>query len=153
MNIKKIRELLKLGKEFDVSEIEVRGISTKIRIVLKQKATSSLDFDYLVKQPITEEQTSSKSSVPEQPKAPSKKYHEIKSPIVGTFYRAPAPNAKPYVEVGDYIKKGQVLCIVEAMKVMNEIESDSDGKIVKILPDNEQAVQYNEVLFLVDTET
>jgi acetyl-CoA carboxylase biotin carboxyl carrier protein len=74
----------------------------------------------------------------------------IKSPIVGTFYRAPSPDAASYVDVGDMVKPGQVVCIVEAMKLMNEIESDVSGKIVKILVNNEDPVEYNQELFLVE---
>ncbi len=79
-----------------------------------------------------------------------KKYHEIKSPIVGTFYRAPSPDAEPYVKVGDIVQAGQVLCIVEAMKLMNEIESDINGKIVQILVENAQPVEYGQTLFLIE---
>ena len=74
----------------------------------------------------------------------------ITSPIVGTFYRSPSPDADPYVEEGDLVKKGQVLCIVEAMKLMNEIESELDGKIVKILADSTKAVEFAQPLFLID---
>ena len=78
--------------------------------------------------------------------------HEIHSPIVGTFYRAPAPDADPYVQVGDRISEGSVLCIVEAMKLMNEIESDVSGKVVKILVENATPVEYNQPLFLIEKE-
>ncbi|MCS6990165.1 MAG: acetyl-CoA carboxylase biotin carboxyl carrier protein [Chloroherpetonaceae bacterium] len=84
------------------------------------------------------------------PAEPAKKYKEIRSPMVGTFYRAPAPDANPYVQVGDTITKGKVLCIIEAMKLMNEIESDVDGKIVKILVENGKPVEFDQVLFLVE---
>ena len=75
--------------------------------------------------------------------------HVINSPIVGTFYRAPPPDADPYVKVGDFVEQGQTLCIVEAMKLMNEIESDVRGTIVKVLPENAQPVEYGEQLFVV----
>jgi acetyl-CoA carboxylase biotin carboxyl carrier protein len=78
--------------------------------------------------------------------------HIINSPIVGTFYRAPSPDADPFVEVGSRIKKGQVLCIIEAMKLMNEIESDVDGVVAKIYPQNAQAVEYGEPLFAVKAD-
>jgi acetyl-CoA carboxylase biotin carboxyl carrier protein len=76
--------------------------------------------------------------------------HEIRSPIVGTFYRAPAPDAAPFVQVGTSVDAGTVLCIIEAMKLMNEIESDVSGKVVKILVENAQPVEYGQVLFLVE---
>jgi len=78
-------------------------------------------------------------------------YYQIRSPMVGTFYRSPSPGAEPYVKEGDIVKKGQVLCIIEAMKVMNEIESDVTGRIVKVLVENGKPVEYNQPLFLVDT--
>jgi acetyl-CoA carboxylase biotin carboxyl carrier protein len=77
-------------------------------------------------------------------------YHEIRSPIVGTFYTAPSPDADPFIEVGQQIAIGDVLCIVEAMKLMNEIESDIGGRVVKILVENAQPVEYNQVLFLIE---
>jgi len=82
---------------------------------------------------------------------PEKKYHEVKSPMVGTFYKRASPDAAPYVQVGDTIKKGQVLCIVEAMKLMNEIQSDISGKIVEACLEDGQMSEYGEVLFRVDT--
>ena len=75
--------------------------------------------------------------------------HLVASPIVGTFYRAPSPDADPYVKVGDFVEKGQVLCIVEAMKLMNEIESDVSGTVIKVLTENAQPVEYGEHLFAV----
>ena len=82
--------------------------------------------------------------------AAAPKYLELKSPMVGTFYSAPEPGAKPYVSIGDRIKKGQVLCIIEAMKIMNEIESEFDGVVREILADNSHPVEYGQVLFRVD---
>ena len=78
--------------------------------------------------------------------------HKICSPIVGTFYRAPAPDADPYIQVGDSVSEGGVLCIVEAMKLMNEIESDVSGKVVKILVDDGTPVEYNQPIFLIQTD-
>ncbi len=78
-------------------------------------------------------------------------YHVIKSPLVGTFYRAPSPNAPPFVEVGDRVSTGQTLCIIEALKVMNEIESDVNGIVKKILVGNGEVVEYGQPLFLIDT--
>jgi len=78
--------------------------------------------------------------------------HLLRSPIVGTFYTSPSPDAEPYVRVGDRVKRGQVLCIVEAMKLMNEIESDEDGVIEKVFPKNAQPVEYGEPLFAVRSD-
>lgn len=86
------------------------------------------------------------------PSAPAKAYHEIRSPIVGTFYRSPSPDAAPYIEVGQSVSPGQVLCIIEAMKLMNEIECDAYGKIAKIVVDNGQPVEFNQLLFLIEQE-
>jgi len=83
------------------------------------------------------------------PVAPVDDVHVVSSPIVGTFYRAPNPDAEPYVKVGDTVSSGQVLCIVEAMKLMNEIESDVDGTIVKVFPDNAAPVEYGAQLFAI----
>jgi acetyl-CoA carboxylase biotin carboxyl carrier protein len=83
---------------------------------------------------------------------PEKKLHEIRSPIVGTFYRAPAPDAEPFVQVGSHVTPGTTLCIIEAMKLMNEIQSDVAGTVVKILVENGQPVEYNQVLFLIEPD-
>ncbi|HEY4643257.1 MAG TPA: acetyl-CoA carboxylase biotin carboxyl carrier protein, partial [Bacteroidota bacterium] len=87
---------------------------------------------------------------PEAGTAAGKSYHEVRSPIVGTFYRAPAPDAEPYVEFGSKVEVGAVLCIIEAMKLMNEIESDVAGRVVKIAVENGQPVEYNQTLFLIE---
>jgi len=83
------------------------------------------------------------------PPSPSAGAHIVTSPIVGTFYRSPSPDADPFVEVGSRVKRGQVLCIIEAMKLMNEIESDVDGVVVEIFPQNAQAVEFGEPLFAI----
>jgi acetyl-CoA carboxylase biotin carboxyl carrier protein len=88
-------------------------------------------------------------AAPQAAAGPQPGSHILNSPIVGTFYRAPAPDADPFVEVGSRVKKGQVLCIIEAMKLMNEIESDVDGTIVEIYPQNAQAVEFGEPLFAI----
>ena len=81
-----------------------------------------------------------------------KTHHIIRSPIIGTFYRAPAPDAPPYVETGDIIKAGQVVCIIEAMKLMNEIQAENGGKVVKILVDNAKPVEYNQMMIVLELE-
>lgn len=88
----------------------------------------------------------------EEERYPESRYHIIRSPIVGTFYRAPAPDAPPYVEEGDSIKAGQVVCIVEAMKLMNEIQAEQGGRVVKVLSENAQPVEYSQKLIVIDPE-
>jgi acetyl-CoA carboxylase biotin carboxyl carrier protein len=88
----------------------------------------------------------------EDVKEEEKELHVIKSPLVGTFYRSPSPGAPPFVEEGDMVSPGQVLCIIEALKVMNEIESDVKGRVEKILVENGQSVEYGQPLFLINTE-
>jgi acetyl-CoA carboxylase biotin carboxyl carrier protein len=88
----------------------------------------------------------------EQPKEGESKYKEVRSPIVGTFYRSSSPEKPPYVKVGDTIEVGQVVCIVEAMKLFNEIESELNGKVVKVMVEDAQPVEYDQVLFLIDPE-
>lgn len=151
MRLKKIQNLIKLLENSIVSEIEVTDMwGRKVRVSKSANNTAP---------PQTSVQTPSAQARSETAIQPSRdKIAEtmpanttsIKSPIVGTFYRATAPDAKPYVEVGDVVKPGQVVCVVEAMKLMNEIESDVVGKIVKILVKNEEAVEYNQDLFLVE---
>jgi acetyl-CoA carboxylase biotin carboxyl carrier protein len=90
-------------------------------------------------------------AAPAAPAAPAAGSHILTSPIVGTFYRSPSPDAGPFAEIGSRVKKGQVLCIIEAMKLMNEIESDVDGVVVEIYPQNAQAVEFGEPLFAIRT--
>ena len=105
----------------------------------------------IVTAPATPKPGSSSEHVAEQQPAESvSNAVEIKSPMVGTFYRAPSPEADPYIKEGDTVSPGKVLCIIEAMKLMNEIEAEISGRIVKILVENTQAVEYNQPLFLVE---
>ena len=148
MNLKEIREILELLKGSDVSEFELgRGdMVLKLRrgpanapVVLPPSAPAAPARAASVP-PAT-------ASVPPMPT-----YKEILSPIVGTFYRSPAPDAAPFVEVGTRVVKGQVLCIVEAMKIMNQIESDTTGTISAIIVENAQPVAYGQALFHITPE-
>ena len=149
MNLKEIREILELLKGSDVREFELgRGdMVLKLRrgpanvpVVLPSPAPAPAAPARPVEEP---------SSAPVSPKPT---YKEILSPIVGTFYRSPAPDASPFVEVGTRVVKGQVLCIVEAMKIMNQIESDTTGTIAAIIVENAQPVAYGQALFHVTPE-
>ena len=149
MNLKEIREILELLKGSDVSEFELGRGDT----VLKLRRGP-------VNVPVALPPAAPASAAPARPAEeraavpvpPKPTYKEILSPIVGTFYRSPAPDAAPFVEVGTRVVKGQVLCIVEAMKIMNQIESDTTGTIAAIIVENAQPVAYGQALFHVTPE-
>jgi len=160
MDISYIKELIKLLDESGVDEIEIEEEGKKVR-VSKAHHNSSIPQAFLpqfvlqapmVPQPPASPGVDSAAAAEavSASKPDEKKYHEVRSPIVGTFYRAPAPNPDPYVQVGSVVQQGTVLCIVEAMKLMNEIESDAAGRIVQILVENGKPVEYNQPLFLVE---
>ncbi|MDP2208356.1 MAG: acetyl-CoA carboxylase biotin carboxyl carrier protein [Bacteroidota bacterium] len=157
MDLNYLKKITKILAESNVDEIEIEEEGLKIRVARHSQnsgmvAPAQQQYVQSIASAVQERQTPV-STAPPQPPAPAvieKKYTEIKSPIVGTFYRAPSPDADSYVEVGKTINKGDVLCIIEAMKLMNEIESDISGKIVKIIAENAQPVEYNQVLFLID---
>ena len=146
---KHIQELIDLLKKNNLTELELEREGLRIRVRYEigvRTITTSVP-----------EQGTSVSTSASQPLAAAGTQTEdttgmitIASPIVGTFYRSPSPDADPYVEEGDYVKKGQVLCIVEAMKLMNEIESEVDGRVTKILAESTKPVEYGQALFLVD---
>ena len=160
MDLSYVKKLIKLLSDSDVDEIEIEEEGKKIRVVKHGSnsfaAAPGVNTMYF---PIHQQVPQAPPALAAQPApaaeppvavAPQKKFHEIKSPIVGTFYKAPAPDAAPFVEIGSMIQPGSVLCIVEAMKLMNEIESDVTGKVVKIMAQNGQAIEYGQTLFLVD---
>ncbi len=158
MRVEDIEKLLKLFDASTAVELEIREMLGRT-IRLSKVSTKTLTSAPAV--PATASAPSTPSVPPPAPAKPTvvseppaktetKNTLAIRSPIVGTFYRAPAPDAPPYVEVGDVVKPGQVVCIVEAMKLMNEIESDISGRIVKILVKNEEPVQYNQELFIIE---
>ena len=156
MDINLLKKLIKMVEQSEIAEFAVQEGDLKVKISKNSKGSAHVNlppsFDY--QQAILSAQAASKQSnevTPPPAKEVKSNLHEIKSPIVGTFYRAPAPDADPYIQVGDIVSPGNVLCIVEAMKLMNEIESDVSGKIVKILVENATPVEYNQPLFLIET--
>ena len=152
MNLEKLKKLLDFMEEHNLQEMELKGLFYHIRMK-KAGETSYIPVESVNKS--EKQATVSVASTPNQPSETKKEsennYYQIRSPMVGTFYRSPSPGAEPYVKEGDIVKKGQVVCIIEAMKVMNEIESDVTGRIVKVLVENGKPVEYNQPLFLVDT--
>ncbi len=160
MEITYIKKVIKLLENSSIDEIEIEEEGKKLRVARNKTAPPALSYPvnmpYQMPPPAgpqpssaTEPQAQTRSAP--TPKSDQESYHSVLSPIVGTFYRSPSPDADPYIAEGQAVKKGQVLCIVEAMKLMNEIESDADGKVVKILVENGKPVEYNQPLFLIDT--
>jgi len=150
MDINLIKKLIKLVENSEVTDLEVEENGIKIKVAKKVRVSQLpvQNFQAPAMQALPVESKETIVSVQKEEETSAGLY-EIKSPIVGTFYRAPAPDADAYVQVGDTISSGAVLCIVEAMKLMNEIESDVSGKIVKILVENGKPVEYNQPLFLI----
>jgi acetyl-CoA carboxylase biotin carboxyl carrier protein len=149
MDLSYVKKLIKLVSESDVHEIEIEEEGKKVRVT----KASHVQAPVMMQAPGAQVPAAAPapSPVPPAPHAPAaSKLHEVKSPIVGTFYKAPAPDAAPFVSIGTHVEPGTVLCIVEAMKLMNEIESDAAGTVVKIMVENGQPVEYGQVLFLVE---
>ena len=150
MNLKEIREMINLMNENELTEIEIEREGTKIK--LKKGRFEGLDATSRAL-PVSYQVESAPSpllSPKQESAADNKNFKEIKSPMVGTFYRAPSPEAPPFVEVGQTVEVGQVVCIVEAMKLMNEIKSEIRGKVVQAPVENAQAVEYGQTLFAVE---
>ncbi len=144
-----IESLVRLLDQHQLTELEIekKGVRIKIRRDLAPVVSSTLVESVLPVSTTVPMPTDSQSPVVPVDKGT---FVTVASPIVGTFYRSPSPDADAYVEEGDFVKKGQVLCIVEAMKLMNEIEAESDGRIVKILIESTTPVEYGQPLFLLD---
>jgi acetyl-CoA carboxylase biotin carboxyl carrier protein len=150
MNLKEIREILELLKGSDVTEFELGRGETVLKL---RRGPANVPVALPpATHPLAAPARAVEESPPAAPVPPKPTYKEILSPIVGTFYRSPAPDAAPFVEVGTRVVKGQVLCIVEAMKIMNQIESDTTGTIAAIIVENAQPVAYGQALFHVTPE-
>lgn len=164
MDLSYLRKLIKILDQSNMTEMEIEEEGIKLRLA-KSSNSRSGEFAghtvpyYPMPAAVSQQQATApptQTEATDAPKAEEKKaepgvsYHEVRSPIVGTFYRAPAPDADPYIEVGQEVEPGSVLCIIEAMKLMNEIECDMKGKIVKIMVENAQPVEYNQTLFLIE---
>lgn len=154
MDINEIKKLIKVFESSAITELTVHEGDLKIKISKNGSVNTPIFTTQNIpvqNQILTNSSESNKIiSVSETPKAKDENFHIIKSPIVGTFYRAPAPDADAYVQIGDSVNTGTVLCIVEAMKLMNEIECDTNGKIVQILVEDGTPVEYNQPLFKIE---
>jgi acetyl-CoA carboxylase biotin carboxyl carrier protein len=157
MNQKELKELVEFLIEKDISEFELERGDVKVKIKRggDKSQASPPDSRYFTVHaappPAAEAGAGTSPAVPPLPpaKAPAveENLHIVRSPIVGTYYESPSPGSPPFVKVGDVVEAGQVLCIVEAMKLMNEIESDASGEIVKMLVTNGQPIEYGQELF------
>jgi acetyl-CoA carboxylase biotin carboxyl carrier protein len=158
MDLQYLRKLLKLVNETNVDEIEIEEGGTRIRVT-RARAAAAAASQHVVYSPMPEAHPAhAHFTAPANPEAPAAhpapqddtKTYTVTSPIVGTFYRAPAPDAESYVQVGQTIAAGSTVCIIEAMKIMNEIETDRGGKVIRILAENGQPVEYNQPLFVLE---
>jgi acetyl-CoA carboxylase biotin carboxyl carrier protein len=152
MDIRKVKKLIELLEESGISELEIREGEESVRISRQSKvnyptmmAAPAMQFAAPPVMPAAPEPVTPAASV-----EPQITGHVIKSPMVGTFYRAPTPGGKPFVEVGQSVKVGDTLCIVEAMKLLNQIESDKAGIVKAILVENEHPVEYGQPLFVIE---
>lgn len=148
MNLKEIKELIALMNENELMELEIERDGMKIR--LRKSASGKIET-------ITEEhvrpsvvQVARTGEKPAEPSKPERNVTAIKAPMVGTFYRSASPESKPYIEIGQTVEVGQVVCIIEAMKLMNEIKSEVRGKVVEILVENARSIEYGQPLFMLE---
>jgi acetyl-CoA carboxylase biotin carboxyl carrier protein len=155
MDLRKLKTLVDLVSESNISELEITETDGKVRIV---KATpGAVVAPVVMAAPVAAPAPAMAAAAPAEAapapaaaEAPADEGHVVKSPMVGTFYRAATPGGKPLAEVGQTIKAGEALCIIEAMKIMNEIEADVGGTVGKVLVDNGQAVEFGQPLFVID---
>ena len=145
MNLKEIEEMIKLMNENKLCEIEIEKNGLKVR--LKKEGAS---VKRIIEEPAAKESPKQQSLEKTGEDIGDKKIIEIKAPMIGTFYRSPAPDVQPFVEVGQTVKPDDVLCIIEAMKLMNEIKSETAGKIIQILGESGGSVEYGQVIFLLE---
>jgi acetyl-CoA carboxylase biotin carboxyl carrier protein len=161
MKFSEIKQLIKVVEKSNIGEIEIEEEGSRIRIsknssnrqppVITQMDPMSFP-QHFPEKVASAESPAPTIPLPDSATAAEEKLEKVSSPMVGTFYRAPAPDADPYVEIGDHVKVGQTLCIIEAMKLMNEIQSEMSGTVRKILVENTQPVEYDQVLFLIEKD-
>ena len=163
MEFKEIQDILKLVNKTDLTEVEIERKDFKLTIRRKQPEsnviyTATQQPAQVQAAPVAPAAAPVVAATPQpvgeaplaETSAESDNHIAFKSPMIGTFYRAQSPESEPFVKVGDHIQKGQVVCIIEAMKLFNEIESEVEGKVVKIMLDNAQPVEYDQPLFIID---
>jgi acetyl-CoA carboxylase biotin carboxyl carrier protein len=147
MDLRKLKKLIDLVQESGISELEITEGEEKVKIV--KGGVVSLSATTNAPAVAETRQAPPAASGPAAPDAPGQEGHVVKAPMVGTFYRSPSPDAKAFVEVGQAVKEGETICIIEAMKLMNEIEADASGLVKAILVENGQPVEYGQPLFIL----
>ncbi|WP_440109849.1 acetyl-CoA carboxylase biotin carboxyl carrier protein [Acidovorax sp. BL-A-41-H1] len=149
MDLRKLKTLIDLVSESNVSELEITEAEGKVRIVKSGGAVVQQYMPAPVPAPAAAPAAAPVAELP-APAAAAPAGHIVKSPMVGTFYRSSSPGAKAFVEVGSQVKEGETICIIEAMKILNEIEADKSGTVTRILGENGQAVEYGQPLFVIE---
>jgi acetyl-CoA carboxylase biotin carboxyl carrier protein len=153
MDLRKLKTLIDLVSESNVSELEITEAEGKVRIVKGPVGGPVVMAAPVMAAPVAAPPASSGVAAPAVSSAPepaAETGHLVKSPMVGTFYSASSPDAKPFVQVGSVVKAGETICIIEAMKILNEIEADHSGTVTKIMVDNGQAVEYGQPMFVIE---
>jgi acetyl-CoA carboxylase biotin carboxyl carrier protein len=152
MDLRKLKTLIDLVSDSNIAELEITEADGKVRIVKSSPVvTVAQAAPVLAAAPVVTAAAAAPVAAAPAPAAAAEiSGHVIKSPMVGTFYRASSPGAKPLADVGQTVKEGQALCIIEAMKIMNEIESDHAGTVTKVLVENGQAVEFGQPLFIIE---
>jgi acetyl-CoA carboxylase biotin carboxyl carrier protein len=160
MDLRKLKTLIDLVSESNISELEITEADGKVRIVKADPNAQSGHHQPMMMVPangqgwgpqVPQQQPAAAAPLPAAPvEPPAETGHVVKSPMVGTFYAAPSPGAKPFVEVGGEIKEGQPICIIEAMKIMNEIDADKSGTVTRVLCEGGQAVEFGQPLFVIE---
>lgn len=151
MDLRKLKTLIDLVSESNVSELEITEAEGKVRIVKGAPAQVQTYVPAPVAAPAAAPVPAAPAGAAPATSAPAAvSGHTVKAPMVGTFYRSASPGAKPFVEIGQAVKQGETLCIIEAMKILNEIEADKSGTVTQILCENGQAVEYGQPLFIIE---
>jgi acetyl-CoA carboxylase biotin carboxyl carrier protein len=150
MDIRKVKKLIELLEESDIAEIEIHEGEESVRISRNSTVAATMAPMGFAPAAHHAPAPAAEPAASEKPKAEELTGHIVKSPMVGTFYRAPTPGSKNFVEEGQSVAKGDTLCIIEAMKILNQIEADKSGSIKKILVENGQPVEYNQPLFVIE---
>ena len=151
MDLRKLKTLIDLVSESGVAELEITEGDDRVRIVNRNGAAPvQVHQPVTVAQPMPVPVPAPEAAPAPAPAAPQQTGTPLTSPMVGTFYRAPSPGADPFVKVGDTVKKGQVVCIIEAMKLLNEVEADMDGTVKEVCVENGQPVEFGQSLFIIE---